>query len=140
MLICLLVLSACVTMQAAAPGDFRSFRRAYIEAPPEDEFQIRRALVWELNDMGLDVVGAPIETPTDTDLVVAFAYNAGWDLTRYLRAFHIQFIDAKSGRVVASSSYSSTGLWRGVRDARLESAFNELRAKIGYPPTKQFQP
>jgi len=140
--LCVLAFSSCRTMQTnLTPGeDLRSYKRAFIEATrPKDPFQIYPALVWELRDMGFDVVGVKMQNPTDSDLIVRFSYDEGWDLTAYLRAVQFEFINAKNGRVVVVSSYQSTGLWRGVRDGRLESAFNNLRAKNGFPPTKQFQ-
>ena len=132
---------SCTSMQTdlAPGGELKSYKRAYIEALPQDEFQIYRALYHELNDMGMEVVGVPFKNPTASDLVVKYSYDAGWDVTRYLQAFQIRFMDAKSGRVVAVSSFRSRGVWLGVRDQRLETAFNDLRAKNGYPPTRQFQ-
>ena len=62
----------------------------------------------------------------------------GWDMTRYLQRVQIQFIAAKSGRLVTSSSFYSKGLWLGVRDGRLKTLFNDIRQKNGYPPSKQF--
>ena len=134
-------LGSCVSLQTdvVQDGGLKSYKRAYIESPAQDEFQIYRALFWELNDMGL-VVGVPFKDPARTDLVVKFSYDSGWDITRYLQAFQLQFMNAQSGKVVGVSSFRSRGVWLGVRDGRLESAFNELRAKNGYPPTTQFQP
>ena len=45
----------------------------------------------------------------------------GWDMTRYLQSVQIQFVAAKSGRLVTSSSFYSKGLWLGVRDGRLKN-------------------
>jgi len=59
-------------------------------------------------------------------------------MSRYLQSFQIQMIEAKTGRVVAVQSFASRGIWLGVRDGRLKAAFNEMRAKNGYPPSRQF--
>lgn len=137
----LALLSGCATVQTEVAGggsDLKNYKRAHIEALPKDEFQIYGALFLELTDMGLQVVANPYKEPEGTDLLVRYTYDAGWDMTRYLQSFQFQFIDAKTGRVVAIQSYKSRGLWLGVRDGRLKAAFNELRAKNGYPPSKQF--
>jgi hypothetical protein len=123
----------------AADKGLKNYKRAYIEALPNDEFQIYQALMFELTDMGMEVTGAPFKEPTPTDLLVKYSFDSGWDFTKYLKAFRLQFVDAATSRVVTSTSYRATGLWLGVRDGRLESAFNDLRAKHGYPPTKQFK-
>lgn len=140
-LVCLLaVLAGCATVRTdvVAGGDLKNYKRAYVEAQVEDEFQIYGALFSELTDMGMQVVAVPFKEPQETDLLVKYTYDAGWDMTRYLQSFQFQFVDAKTGRVVAIQSYKSRGLWLGVRDGRLKTAFNELRAKNGYAPSKQF--
>ncbi|WP_220810460.1 hypothetical protein [Noviherbaspirillum aridicola] len=134
-----MAMPAGVTVDGSAGSGLKSYKRAYIESLQEDEFQIYPALFKELNDMGIEVVGIPIKEPTETDLVVKYSYDAGWDFTRYLQSFQFQFLNAKTGKVVAMSSFKSRGIWQGVRDGRLEAAFNDLRAKNGYPPTRQFQ-
>ena len=133
-------LAGCATVRTdvVGGGDLRNYKRAYVEAQAEDEFQIYGALFSELTDMGMQVIAAPFKEPEGTDLLVKYTYDAGWDITRYLQSFQFQFVDAKTGRVVAIQSYKSRGLWLGVRDGRLKAAFNELRAKNGYPPSKQF--
>lgn len=133
-------LSGCATVrtEVVGAGDLKNYKRAYVEALTEDEFQIYGALFTELTDMGIQVVATPFKQPQETDLLVKYTYDGGWDMTRYLQSFQFQFVDAKSGRVVAIQSYKSRGLWLGVRDGRLKAAFNELRAKNGYPQSKQF--
>lgn len=133
-------LFGCATVQtdSAKNINLTSFKRAYVQPQQEDEFQIYRALFWELNDMGLEVIGVPFKDPTEQDLLVTYSYEGGWDMTRYLQSFQIRFINAKTTQVVTTSSYKSRGLWRGVRDGRLEDAFNDIRAKSNLPPTKQF--
>lgn len=133
-------LCGCVSVSTdfARGASLSSYKKAYLQAAPEDEFQIYRSIFWELNDIGLEVVGAPFSQPTEQDLIVSYSYDGGWDVTRYLQSFQIRFLNAKTNQVVASSSYYSRGLWRGVRDGRLEDAFNDIRAKSGLPPTRQF--
>jgi hypothetical protein len=134
---------ACASVSTVQPSaqekGLKNYKRAYIEALPNDEFQIYQALMFELTDMGMQIVGTPFKEPLDTDLVVKYSFDAGWDFTKYLKAFRLQYVDAVTSRVIASTSYRSTGIWLGVRDRRLESAFNDLRSKHGYPPTPQFQ-
>ena len=134
-------LTGCATVQTevVGTGDLKNYKRVHIEALAEDEFQIYGALFTELTDMGMQVLATPFREPSSTDVVVKYTYDGGWDMTRYLQSFQFQFVDAKTGRVVAVQSYKSRGLWLGVRDGRLKTAFNELRAKNGYPPTTQFK-
>ncbi|WP_137916820.1 lipoprotein [Hydrogenophaga sp. 2FB] len=133
-------LSGCTTLQTQTlqPEGLRAYKRVYVEQPQEDEFLVVPALTHELNDMGFEVVGKPFNDPLDSDLVAKVNGVGGWDMTRYLQSLQLQFLAAKSGRVVTTSSFYSKGLWQGVRDARLKAVFNDLRAKNGYPPSKQF--
>ena len=135
-----LTLAACSTLQTQTmhPDGLRAYKRVYIEQPQEDEFLVTSALTQELADMGFEVVGKPFGDPIETDLVAKVNAVGGWDMTRYLQSLQLQFYAAKSGRIVSSSSFYSKGLWQGVRDARLKAVFNDLRAKNGFPPSKQF--
>jgi hypothetical protein len=134
------LLHACTTLQTQnlQPDGLKAYRRAYVETPLEDEFQVVPAMIAELSDMGFEIVGRPFAEPTDSDLLVKVTPIGGWDVTRYLQSVQIQFIAAKSGRLVISSSFYSKGLWLGVRDGRLKTLFNDIRQKNGYPPSKQF--
>jgi hypothetical protein len=136
-----MLLSGCVNLSTQImPGqEFKQYKAAYIEPHNEDEFNLVSAISFELSDMGLKVFGKPFETPSDTDMLVRFSYFDSWDLKKYLKSFQIHFMNAKTGSIIASSSYESNGLWQGARDGRLEAAFNDLRQKLGYPPTKQFK-
>jgi hypothetical protein len=138
-----MTLAACVSVSTLQPLNadkgLKQYKRAYITPLANDEFQLYQALLFELTDMGIEVVAAPFKEPVETDLLVTYSFDAGWDMTKYLQAFRFQFTDAKTSRVVASTSFRSPGIWLGTRDRRLESAFNDLRAKHGFPPTKQFQ-
>lgn len=132
--------SGCAVIQTDVVGEsnLKSYKRAYVVAIPVDEFQIYPALFSELTDMGMQVVANPFTDPEKTDLIVNYSYDSGWDMSRYLQSFQFQFIDAKSRRVIAIQTFKSRGIWLGVRNERLKSAFNSLRAKNGYPPSKQF--
>ena len=141
LLICFVVsLFGCATVQTDTVKDasFSNYKRAYVKQLPEDEFQIYQAIFWELNDMGLEVLGAPFQQATEHDLVVDYTYEGGWDLARYLQSFQLRFLNAKTSQVIVASRYRSRGMWRGKRDGRLEDAFNDIRTKTGLPPTKQF--
>lgn len=133
-------LSGCATVQTdvANGQSLKQYKQAYIEQQPHDEFNIYKSIFWELNDMGYKVVAAPFKDPQDTDLNVTYTYASGWDLSRYLQAFQIKFVNAKTNQVVVTTSYRSRGIWRGVRDGRLEEAFNSIRTQENMPPTKQF--
>ena len=133
-------LAGCSSLQTQniRPDGLKGFKRAYIEPPAEDEFQVVPALIVELRDMGFVVVGRPFSEPTDTDLIVKVTPVGGWDVTRYLQSIQLQFTAAKSGELVTSSSFYSRGAWLGVRDGRLKAIFNDVRQKNGFPPSKQF--
>lgn len=139
-----LLISGCVSMstiQAPSGPDNKgltSYTRAYIEQAPNDEFLIYQALVYELNDMGMEVIATPFKDATDGDLLVKYSFTTGWDFIKYLKSFQFQFIDALSGKLVSSTSFRSVGIWIGARDGRLKRAFNDLRKKNGLPPTSQF--
>lgn len=130
----------CTTLQTQnlQTDGLKGYRRAFIEPVQEDEFRVVPALIAELADMGLEIAGVPFSSPSETDLVVKVSAVGGWDMTRYLQSLQLQFVAAKSGRLVTSSSFYSKGVWLGVRDARLKSVFNDLRTKNGFPPSKQF--
>ena len=135
-----MLVSGCATLQTQniQPGGLRAYKRVYVEPPPDDEFQVTSALIVELSNMGFEISGMPIVSPTDNDLLVTLKPVGGWDMTRYLQSLQIRFIAAKSGRLVSSSSFYSKGLWRGVKDERLKAIFNDIRKKNGYPLSKQF--
>lgn len=132
--------SGCATVESslARNVDLKEYKRAYLEPQKEDEFQMYRAIFWELNDLGFEVVGVPFKDPSNDDFVVKYSYEGSWDIARYLQSFQIKMMNAKSDKLISTTSYYSRGLWRGVRDGRLEDAFNEFRKSAGLPPTKQF--
>lgn len=129
---------ATVETNVATGQSLKAYKQAYIEQEPQDEFNIYKAIFWELNDMGYKVVSLPFKQPDETDLNVTYTYASGWDLSRYLQSFQIKFVNAKTNQVIATTSYRSRGIWRGVRDGRLEDAFNSLRSQENLPLTKQF--
>ena len=134
------LLQGCTTLQTQnlQSAGLKAYRRAYVEPPIEDEFQVVPAMIAELADMGFEIVGKPFSEPTESDLLVKVTPVGGWDMTRYLQSLQVQFIAARSSRLVASSSFYSKGAWLGVRDGRLKAVFNDIRQKNGYPPSKQF--
>lgn len=144
LLVAVLVLSGCgpqvSTVAMIDAAQFNKYKQAYIEPHPQDEFSMTQALMVEVKDLGLSAVGAPFVDPQDTDLLIKYTYDDGWDMAKYLKTFNIQLMCAKTKNMLVSTSYNGIGLWYGVRDGRLETAFNEIRSKIGKPPTKQFSP
>ena len=138
----LVLLQGCAKVSTirSAPDEMKlvNYKRAYIYALNDDEWQINQSLSYELANMGIAVVGIPFKDPTKQDLLVKYQFDSGWDIEKYLKSFQIQLIDAQSGFIVASTSYRSNGIWLGKRDGRLEAAFNDLREKNGLPRTKQF--
>lgn len=115
----------------------KDYKQAFIEIVGEDEFQVGAALVIEVSDMGLEVLADP-PVQKDGVLRVRATPIGGWDLSRYLQSLQLQLSSAATGRVEATTHFRSNGVWMGARDKRLKLAFNDLRAKLGLPPSKQF--
>ncbi len=97
------------TIQPPNSNKLANYKRAYIEALANDEWQLYQALLVELTDMGIEVVGIPFKNPTKNDLLVKYSFDSGWDLEKYLKAFQFQFVDTLSGQIVASTSIDPTG-------------------------------
>jgi hypothetical protein len=115
------------------------YKTAYLEPMQQDEFNITPAVAWELADMGLKVkLQAVPANPLETDLLVKLSYIGGWDIQRYLRGFDMQLVAAKDRAMLASVSYFKLGLFVS-QASRMEDAFNDLRGKLHFPPTKQFE-
>jgi hypothetical protein len=133
--ICAGILTGCAHVQTTVlhPVSLKYYKRIYIEPPQEDEFVIVPALAAEFNRMGFEVLGVPFSSPTDTDLLVRVTPIGGWDIVRYLQSVQLQFVAAKSGRMISTLSFYSKGAWLGVRDARLKILCDDLRKKYGYP-------
>lgn len=121
---------ATVRSQVMPGANFTRYTAAYLEAPAKDEFNLTAAFTAKLSEMGLRVVAKPAPaSPDPTDMIVRFTYTDGWDLTKYLKGFQIQFLDAGSRAVVAQTSYYSTGIW--IREqARIDAAFEDLKQQI----------
>lgn len=115
----------------------KDYKQAFIEIVGEDEFQVGAALVIEVSDMGLEVLADP-PVQKEGVLRVRATPIGGWDLSRYLQSLQLQLSSAATGRVEATTHFRSNGVWMGARDKRLKLAFNDLRAKLGLPPSKQF--
>lgn len=124
-----------------APSEFKlsNYKRAYVYPHSDDEWQINQAINYELDDMGIRLVGVPFKNPSEKDLLVKYEFSTDWDTTKYLKSFQIELIDAQTGYIVSSTSFYSLGIWLGQRDRRLEAAFNNLREKNDLPATKQFK-
>ena len=135
----LFILFGCVSNHAMLmPNkDFKQYKTAYIEILPVDEFNLGAAIIYELGDMGLEVINKPLPpNPLSTDMRVNYSYTSGWDLAKYLKSFQIFFMDAQTNSIIASSSYHLEGNWART-DTRITSAFNELRKKLGLPKSTQ---
>lgn len=135
-----LLFTGCSTFRNETVGnvDFKSYKRVFIEASPVDEFGIYQGLFWEMKDIGLSPIAEPFSPVRPGDLKVSFTYEGGWDFTRYLQSFQIKFIDVMSNQVMMTHSFYAKLAFLGIRDKRLEVAFDEIRSKNGLPPTKQF--
>lgn len=119
------------------PDILKDYKQAYIEIVGEDEFQVGAALTIEMTDIGLEVLADPPQNK-DRVLRVRAMPIGGWDLSRYLQSLQIQLSSAATGKVEVTTHFRSNGLWMGARDKRLKLAFNDLRSKLGLPPSTQF--
>ncbi|MBI5205413.1 MAG: hypothetical protein HZA11_10900 [Nitrospirae bacterium] len=139
LLIAISILSGCATNQSfIMPNkDFKQYKAAYVEIISPDQFNLGPAIIYELSDMGLQVINKPApSSPLLTDMKVKYSYTQAWDLSPYLYSFQIVFADAQTDAVVANIVYRLSGQW--VRsNARITDAFNEFREKLGLPESKR---
>ncbi|MDP2023783.1 MAG: hypothetical protein Q8L16_23110 [Hydrogenophaga sp.] len=117
---------------------FSSYKRAYVKPIQQDEFQVASAVMGELSTMGMEINAQPFKEPQQTDMIVEIEVIDGWDLSKYLKGLQLRFTNAASSRIIATTAFNSNGIWMGVREKRLKAVFNDLREKLGLPPTKQF--
>lgn len=118
------------------------YKRVYIKMPAYniyDEWDLKQVLVYELTDMGFEVISQPAENINEDDMLVEYSFKNGASRVKYLSAFRFKFIDASTGEIITFVTYKADSVWYGIRDGRLEDAFNDLRKQNGYPPTRQFQ-
>lgn len=117
------------------------YKRVYIKTHEFyiDAWDLKQVLANELTDMGFEVISQPAENINEDDMLVEYSFKSKFDWVRYLSAFRFKFIDASTGEVITFVTYKANSVLYGVRDDRLEDAFNDFRKQNGYPPTKQFQ-
>ncbi len=116
--------------------DFKSYKNAYIEMAPEDEFNIGTFLISELGDMGFQVYNKkPPEKPLPADMLVKYSFVKSWDLSPYLASYQVLFLDARSEAIVAQLGYRLNGNWLSSQQRKIQG-INELRGKLGYLPSK----
>ncbi len=114
--------------------NFKTYKTAYIEILPQDEFNLGTEIIKELSDLGLDVNMKVAPTnPGPTDMLVKYSYDDGWDMAKYLKSFQVFFFDAKTTSLIASFSYHLEGNYAGT-EARVQSAFDDFRKEAGLPP------
>jgi hypothetical protein len=135
----LLILSSCAAtiMQThvSREKNFLQYKRAYLELLPKDEFNIASFIVAYVNEMGIKVIGLPPpQVLEETDLIIKYRYDDGWDLNKYLKSFQVHFLDAQTGVVIGLISYEKKML--GYADNRMRDAFNEFRRTLGLPESK----
>jgi hypothetical protein len=133
----ILLLSGCATNQALVmPGkDFKSYKTAYIELLPEDEYNFGTFITYELTDMGFQIANKRITAPVATDMIVRYAYWRSWDFVFYLKKYQVIFLDAQTETIITNLEYDQVGVWLSARYRQIQG-FNELRNKLGYPPSK----
>ena len=133
------LLQACTTLQTQnlQPGGLKAYRRAYVEMPLEDEFQVvpandRRTLGHGFRDCREAVCGADrLRSPSEGHA----CWWLGHDAVPSERTDSVYCGEVGPTRHLI---ICSKGLWLGVRDGRLKTVFNDIRQKNGYPPSKQF--
>lgn len=132
-----LMLSCCAVNKALVipSKDFKSYKTAYVELLSEDEFNLGTFITYELSDMGFQVANKRITAPDVTDMIVRYSYWRSWDFIFYLKKYQVVFLDAQTETIIASLEYDSLGVWMSTRYRQIQG-FNELRSKLGYPPSK----
>ena len=106
------------------------FKYAYIESPREDEFNLKSAVIDELMKMGYSVKQGKPENPTEEDIIVSYSYYAGWDLVTIVKNFQVQFIQAKTGEVIATGSYENRPFHFFHREGAVKLAFDALKERM----------
>lgn len=132
-----LFLSGCATNRVfiMPDKDFKSYKTAYVELLPEDEFNLGTFITYELTDMGFQIANKRITAPVPTDMIVRYAYWRSWDFVFYLKKYQVLFLDAQTETIIANLEYDALGVWMNTRYRQIQG-FNELRNKLGYPPSK----
>jgi hypothetical protein len=137
LLVGLLTFSSCATIHThLAPGrDILQYKRAYFEFLPKDEFNVGSLIVLYVNELGFQVINSPApKDPLDSDMILKYMYEDGWDFVKYLKGLQVHFTDARTGQIVGLISYQKNGF--GYTDSRVRDAFNEFRLTLGLPESK----
>ncbi len=136
-LLFLLLFSGCATNQVLLipSKDFKSYKTAYIELIPDDEYGIGTFITYELSDMGFKIANKRTTEPLPTDMLVKYSFSRSWDFVLYLKGYHVLFLDAQTETIIADLDYSQVGVWVSPQYRKIQG-FNELRNKLGYPPSK----
>jgi len=86
--------------------DFTTLKRFYVERRLADNHQIDRAIVAELQAMGLEASSGPMTMmPQEVDAVITYHDEWAWDFTDYLIQLHIQIRSAHRDRPLAFGTY-----------------------------------
>jgi len=130
-LVLLILLFGCSShVLVVADKDFKSYKTAHVELLQNDEFNLGSFITAELADMGFKLV-----KKAEAEMLVRYSYQTSWDFTTYLQKYQVIFLDAKAETIIANLDYHLTGNWVGTRTRQVQG-FNELRSKLGYPPSK----
>jgi len=130
--ILVLLLSSCATNHALVmPGkDFKSYKTAHVELLSTDEFNLGSFITYEVSDMGFQIVNKQT-----AEMLIRYSYWRSWDFVFYLKKYQVIFLDAKTETIIANLEHDAVGVWISARSRQIEG-FNELRSKLGYPPSK----
>lgn len=131
LLIAVLLFSGCATYQAETYDReaFRGYKMAYLTEVTNDNFNVTPMVIGELDKMGLSVTtNAPPAVPAASDVVVKIQCTNRWDLAKFLSGLNIQFLDARSGKIVAIGYYRSAKLHPA--QLAVSGAFDRIRASL----------
>jgi len=115
--------------------DFKTYKTAYIEILPQDEFNLGTHIIQEMSDLGFEArISSAPSAPTPTDLLVKYSYDDGWDFGKYLKSYQVFFFDARTTSLVASISYHLDNATIVGTEARIAGGFDDFRKEAGLPP------
>jgi hypothetical protein len=115
------ILAGCASVQ---PGQkygstpVASLKSAYVVIPDEADRDVAIYIQSDLAQRGLLVTVGPLSSkPSDADFYVTYSDHWTWDVSMYLQSLDIQFVDNRSGQLIASGGYRQ-GFFHGYPDVR----------------------
>jgi hypothetical protein len=118
--------------------DLTQAQCVYLEIPDiendpgsTDNMNLSGDVTEELMKMGLSVITGERRGETNCETRVRYNYSTKWNLMVYVGSISVEFVDAKSGKVIASATTKQNGPFLAGACLRcVEPTFAELNKKI----------